>query len=638
MLLTEKRIIEILEKIKNVRVAVYGDFCLDAYWILDPEGSEISVETGLKAQAVQKHYYSPGGAANIVANLAALEPAKIKVIGIIGDDLFGRELSSQISAMDVDISSLFIQKQQFDTCAFTKRYLENVEEPRIDFGVFNKRTKDSDKRILDEIRNALIQFDVLIFNQQVPGSITNSEFIDNSNELFYQFRDKLIFLDSRNYNERFENVIRKTNEIELARLIGLEVSPEEYIPISTVIRYGNEAYRKYNKPLFVTCGERGIVAFDENGIHTVYGLNFLKQLDTVGAGDTVLSSLALCMAAGVCAFEAAEFANLAAGITVQKLFTTGTASGNEIINMGRNPDFIYNVDLSEDVGMARYIPGTQIEICDEIDRKNRPSIKHVIFDHDGTISTLRAGWESIMEKTMFQCITGSMEQAEDSPLQKRIRNRINEFIDKSTGVQTSIQMQGLVEMVEEFGLVPPADRRDAFGYKKIYNDGLMEMIDRRLQMIGSGKLDKNNFIIPGIIDLLEILKEKGTVLYLASGTDIEDVKKEAAYLGYDHYFNDRIFGSVSDITKYSKRRLIEQIINENNLTKYEFTVFGDGPVEIRECRKKGGIAFGIASDENNFNRLNLFKRARLIKAGSHFIIQNFSESEALKRILFDNVD
>ena len=52
------RIKEILKKINSVKIAVYGDFCLDAYWLMDPDGSEVSVETGLKAEAVAKHIYS----------------------------------------------------------------------------------------------------------------------------------------------------------------------------------------------------------------------------------------------------------------------------------------------------------------------------------------------------------------------------------------------------------------------------------------------------------------------------------------------------------------------------------------------------------------------------------------------------
>jgi len=95
----EQRISEILARIKNVKVAVYGDFCIDAYWQLDPCGSEVSLETGLQAQAVARHNYSLGGASNVVANLAALKPASIQVIGVVGDDIFGRELARQLNGL-----------------------------------------------------------------------------------------------------------------------------------------------------------------------------------------------------------------------------------------------------------------------------------------------------------------------------------------------------------------------------------------------------------------------------------------------------------------------------------------------------------------------------------------------------------
>ncbi|MFN3379379.1 MAG: PfkB family carbohydrate kinase, partial [Runella zeae] len=115
------QISSILEKIKNVKVAVYGDFCLDAYWIMDTRKSEVSIETGLQAEAVEKHYYSPGGAANVVANLAALTPAQLKVIGVVGDDIYGRELTAQLQQLGADTSSLIIQKEHFQTYSYLKR-------------------------------------------------------------------------------------------------------------------------------------------------------------------------------------------------------------------------------------------------------------------------------------------------------------------------------------------------------------------------------------------------------------------------------------------------------------------------------------------------------------------------------------
>ena len=190
----QRRVSEILEKIKTSKIAVYGDYCLDAYWIMDPRGSEVSIETGKKAEAVASHYYSPGGAANIVANLSVLNPAGIKAIAVVGDDIYGRELSAQLNALKADTTGLVIQKENFNTYTYLKKYHGDVEEPRNDFGVYNQRTKETDDQILKNIREALANYDVLIFNQQVHGSLNNQAFIDGANTIFKEFDDKIIIV------------------------------------------------------------------------------------------------------------------------------------------------------------------------------------------------------------------------------------------------------------------------------------------------------------------------------------------------------------------------------------------------------------------------------------------------------------
>jgi bifunctional ADP-heptose synthase (sugar kinase/adenylyltransferase) len=137
----------ILESLKKVKVAVLGDFCIDAYWILNPDGGEISVETGQKTNAVRKHYYTLGGASNIVANLAALNPEKIYAIGCIGEDIFGRELLRQLKQLNVNCDGIIIQPDNYDTVAFGKPVLEENELPRIDFGFFNKKSETNLKAL-----------------------------------------------------------------------------------------------------------------------------------------------------------------------------------------------------------------------------------------------------------------------------------------------------------------------------------------------------------------------------------------------------------------------------------------------------------------------------------------------------------
>ncbi len=628
----EQRISEILARIKNVKVAVYGDFCVDAYWLLDPCGSEVSLETGLQAQAVARHNYSLGGASNVVANLAALEPASIQVIGVVGNDIFGRELTRQLKELGVDTTYLVVQKDNFDTVTFGKPYLEGNELPRMDFGFFNKRTEATDQALLSGIKNALQTADALIFNQQVPGSITNESFIDSANELFGKFRDKIVLLDSRHYGSKFRDIYRKTNDMEAAQLNNIEVKLDDVLTLADVKKYAGNLYRQFSKPVFLTRGSRGIITIDSDGYHEVPGIQLLKKLDIVGAGDTVTSALALCLGAGLPPAEAAEFANIAAAVTVQKLFQTGTASGPEILEIGKDADYIYQPELATDRRGARYLDDTEIELCSESMPQAR--IKHAVFDHDGTVSTLRQGWEQVMAPVMIRAILGDKYKTADETLYHQVRNRVLDYIDQSTGIQTIVQMEVLVEMVKEFGLVPGDKIRDKFGYKEIYNDALMELVNKRIEKFKRGELDIHDYTIKGSLEFLEALRNKGIKLYLASGTDCEDVVAESKALGYAELFDGGIYGSVGDIAKYSKKMVIEKIMTENNLQGSELAVFGDGPVEIRECRKRDGIAVGIATDEIRRHGLNPEKRTRLVKAGAHIVVPDFSQQDKLLKLLF----
>jgi len=628
----EERINEILTRIKNVKIAVYGDFCVDAYWLLDACGSEVSVETGLQARAVGKHYYSLGGASNVVANLAALEPAAIQVIGVIGDDIFGRELRRQFHELNVDTKYLVVQKENFDTVTFGKPYLEGSEQPRIDFGFFNKRTEATDKALLDGIAGALKRADALIVNQQVPSSITNESFIDRANALFEKFADKIVLLDSRHYGHKFKNIYRKTNDLEAARLNNVDVKLSDVLTLADVKKYARNLYQQFSKPVFLTRGPRGIITVDSEGIHEVPGIQLLKKLDIVGAGDTVTSALALCLGAGIQPTEAAEFANFAAAVTVQKLFQTGTASGPEILEVGRDADYIYQPELASDRRGACYFRDSEIELCCKSIPFGR--IKHAVFDNDGTISTLRQGWEQIMAPVMVKTILGDKYQTADETLYHKVRNRVADYIDKSTGIQTVIQMEALVEMVKEFGIVRTDKILDKLGYKEIYNDALMELVSRRIEKFKRGELDINDYIIKGALQFLEALRQRGIKLYLASGTDRQDVIAESRALGYAELFDGGVYGALGDVAKYSKKMVIEKIMAENNLQGSELAVFGDGPVEIRECRKRDGIAVGIASDEIRRHGLSTEKRTRLVKAGAHIIVPDFSQHETLIKLLF----
>jgi rfaE bifunctional protein kinase chain/domain len=625
---------EILEKIKDVKVAVYGDFCLDAYWIMDSAGSEVSVETGLQAEAVAIQKYSPGGAGNVVANVAALNPKKLKVIGVIGDDIHGRELKRLLDELDTDTGSLTVQKENFETYTYTKRILNDKEQPRIDFGVNNIRSHKTDNEILKNIRYTLENYDVLIFNQQIHNSLNNKEFIDNANKLFDEFDDKIVILDSRHYNSQFRNIYRKINEFEAGVLLGNQYTPRDFIPFKEIKKYGQEIFGQYNKPAFISCGSRGILTFDKNGIHEIPGIQISNKIDTVGAGDTTISAIALCLAAGIEPTDAAIFANFAASVTIQKLYTTGTASADEILKISDDVDYNFRTELAKDIRQAKYITGTEFEACNETVFENLGNIKYAIFDNDGTISTLREGWEKIMEPVMIKAILGNEYKTCDTTLYDKVRQRVLNYIDVTTGIQTIIQMEGLIQLIREFNIVPKNEILDKFAYKKIYNDALMVMVNKRIENLHKGELAIDDYVIKGAVSFVKEMKKQGVKLYMASGTDREDVVREAKELGYADLFDGGIYGSVGDVKKYSKKIIIDKIITENNLKGNELLVIGDGPVEIKECNKYSGIAVGIASDEVRRHGLNKEKRTRLIKAGADLIINDYTQGQKLIEILF----
>jgi len=636
------RLREILERIKRTSIGVIGDFCLDAYWLLDTSPPEKSLETGKPTRAVIKQRYSLGGAGNVVNNLVDLGVGRIYAFGVISDDMFGREMLKQLQQRcvergeilqnGVDISGMIIQPVGWDTPVYAKPYIGMEEQNRIDFGRFNAITEKTEERLIAALVGALPELDVLIINQQLSRGIYSKNVVRALNRLAEEHAEKIFLLDSRNRSDEFRNMICKMNACEAARVCGEVKEFNEFIPIDDLKRYAQEILRQGQKAVFITRSGRGILLYDGQIFYEIPGIQILKKIDPVGAGDTTVSAIASALASGATFEEAGILGNLASAVTVQKLQQTGTASPQEILDMAATADYIFRPELADDIRRSRFFRGTEIEIVNS--DVTLGQIEHAIFDHDGTISSLRQGWESIMEPVMVQSILGDKYHSVGEEVYHRVLKRVKEYIDQSTGIETIQQMHALVEMVREFGFISEEKILDARGYKRIYNDALMQQVNYRLEKLKRGELDVFDYTIKGALKFLKALYERGVKLYLASGTDREDVALEAESLGYARFFEGRIYGSIGEVTKNTKRIVLETIIGENRLHGSELVCFGDGPVELRETKRVGGIAVGVASDEVRRYGLNRAKRSRLIKAGADLLIPDFSQGNILLKILF----
>lgn len=250
----------------------------------------------------------------------------------------------------------------------------------------------------------------------------------------------------------------------------------------------------------------------------------------------------------------------------------------------------------------------------------------VLFDFDGTLSLIRTGWVNVMAPQMVE-ILSSLKTGESEAELKTI---VEEFVARLTGKETIYQMMELAEQIRLRGGAP----EDPKVYKKMYLDALHEVIKDRLSALRSGKANPDDHMVPGSRALLEDLRARGLKLYLASGTDHENVVEEARLLDVYRYFDGGVFGALDDLSKFSKALLVRQIVESSEFRGEEFLGFGDGYVEIEVVKQAGGIAVGVASDEPECMRIDEWKRNRLAGVGADFIVANYANPGALSQALF----
>ena len=244
-----------------------------------------------------------------------------------------------------------------------------------------------------------------------------------------------------------------------------------------------------------------------------------------------------------------------------------------------------------------------------------------IFDFDGTLSLIRRNWQDVMIPMMVQILaeTGTDETHE------QLRRLVEDFVLRLNGRQTIYQMIHLAEEVRRRGQTP----RDPLDYKGQYHDLLWVEVSRRIESLRQGNVTPQEMVVPAAHEMLSEITQCGVELYLASGTDLKYVREEVELLGLRNFFGSRIHGALDDYKRFSKAMIIEQIIRNSHLTGSQLVGFGDGFVEIEEVKKVGGLAIGVASEEDKRQGINAWKRDRLIQAGADIIIGDYEQRDRL---------
>ena len=237
-----------------------------------------------------------------------------------------------------------------------------------------------------------------------------------------------------------------------------------------------------------------------------------------------------------------------------------------------------------------------------------------VFDFDGTLSGLRAGWENVMGPLMCRLIPGEPEE---------VRALVSRYIDESTGLQTIHQMRWLAGEIERRG----GHAEDPWAYKDEYNRRLMVEVGRRRQAVISGSEPRSRYTVAGAECFLSALREEKVRIFAASGTDEPDVVAEAEALGLSGYF-DGIYGSRRGSELCSKEAVLKTLVK----TDERLFVAGDGKVEIALGREAGALTLGLCTDDipgDDSHTVDPAKRRRLAAAGAHALVPDFASTDEI---------
>lgn len=307
----------IIPDCSNAKVLVVGDVMLDRYWFGDV--SRISPEAPVPVVHVQRTEERPGGAANVARNIASMG-GKATLLSVVGDDEAGRSLAALLAKEHV--TTLFHKDAQLPTTVKLRVIGRQQQLLRIDFETPPSREVLEDK--LDDFESLVDGVDVVILSDYGKGGLTHVSKMINAAKA----HGKRILVDPKGDDfARYRGATLLTpNRGEFRQVVGRWKDEDDLARRAELLRTELEL-----EALLVTRSEEGMSLFSSTGaMHEPTQAQ--EVYDVSGAGDTVIATLGLMMAAGINMQDAVRIANRAAGVVVGKL-GTATVSHQELISL-----------------------------------------------------------------------------------------------------------------------------------------------------------------------------------------------------------------------------------------------------------------------------------------------------------------
>lgn len=319
--LTPERLDAILERAREIRIAVIGDVMLDTY--LAGSVSRISPEAPVPVVHIDDEHHALGGAANVAANVADLG-AGCTLVGFVGEDLSGATIGKLIKQLPgAVVDSRLVRRSDRPTTTKTRVMARTQQIVRFDREREDEFAEDCLSEICEQIEIAVDGANAVVLEDYNKGVLSPKVIRAAMGHASRRGLPVIVDPKFRHIFEYRGATVFKPNVLELTGAIGSEVRADDDEWLEEVrVRFQCEH-------LLVTLAEHGM-ALKSAQTGTLRIPAVAREVyDVSGAGDTVTACLAVGLAAGATIAEAAVMANYAAGIEVTKR-GVATVTGEEL--------------------------------------------------------------------------------------------------------------------------------------------------------------------------------------------------------------------------------------------------------------------------------------------------------------------
>jgi D-beta-D-heptose 7-phosphate kinase/D-beta-D-heptose 1-phosphate adenosyltransferase len=318
-----KTIESLFSRISSIRCLVVGDLMLDEY--LWGKAERISPEAPVQVVDIVREELRLGGAGNVVNNLVALG-AQVAVCSVIGDDENGWALLKDFNRRDVAIDAIFRDPAR-RTSRKTRVVASHQQIVRIDRESRDPLSEEMEVQVCSWITAHADQFSVILLSDYLKGVLTPRVIETIVKAAALKSIPVLVDPKGTDFSRYRGATLLTPNRKEAEAASGMAITDSSSLEQAAGLIMAKASLGH----LLITRSEEGMSLFSR-GEEAVHIPTVAREVfDVSGAGDTVLASLAVGVAAGLGMAEAARLANIAAGIAVGKLGTS-TVSPDEIVN------------------------------------------------------------------------------------------------------------------------------------------------------------------------------------------------------------------------------------------------------------------------------------------------------------------